>query len=468
MKMQVLSPEQIYKTMQLTQELLENVGIRVDDEEVRQVLEKRGARVDGDIVKFDKALLEELLSTVPKSYSVCGVAGDEFTIGDGKQKITGIVTDPLIIDYETGEPRLPGIDDVKNNTILNQRNDMVYAMSRMDFPVTEYTDATSTWRSLETHLLNHTKHYAIYAANYEDFMTWVDIAKMLAEYKGAEPGKLMSAAVPTLSPMALVDINCEILKQCTKLGCAVIPTTCPMAGTTSPYSIEGTMLQTNAEVISLAAVTQALSPGNPFLYASGPSVSDMRTGHDMYYTMDKMLWKIGLVELAKAYGIPSMTEMGGTLGYRYDMQSGAESMMFMQGAISSGADVISGIGSCINANGLSSEMIVIQGEWLKIAQFLAKGLSIERLERSYTSIAEQGPGGSFIMDDFTLEMLYADAFYKADLLDTAGGYEKSKSILEKAHGRVRELTQGYNSPVPGEVQEMIRRYFAGIYKRILG
>ena len=160
--MQVLSPEQIYKTMQLTQELLENVGIRVDDEEVRQVLVKRGARVDGDIVKFDKALLSELLSTVPKSYTVCGVAGDEFTIGDGRQKITGIVTDPLIIDYKTGEPRLPGMEDVKNNTILNQRNDMVYAMSRMDFPVTEYNDATSTWRSLETHLLSHTKHYLQY------------------------------------------------------------------------------------------------------------------------------------------------------------------------------------------------------------------------------------------------------------------------------------------------------------------
>ena len=107
--------------------------------------------------------------------------------------------------------------------------------------------------------------------------------------------------------MALVDINCDILKQCTRTWLyAVIPTICPMAGTTSPYSIEGTMLQTNAEGDISGGSDAGAKPGQPVpVYAAGPSVSDMRSGHDMYYTMDKMLWKLGIVELAKAYGIPS-------------------------------------------------------------------------------------------------------------------------------------------------------------------
>ncbi len=467
MKIEVLGEAKLERIKKLTEDILADIGIRVDDEQIRQVLAKRGARVEGDIVKFGKSLLYELLSTVPKSYTVQGVSAEEYTIGDGKQKIFGIVIDPFIIDYETKEPRLPSLQDVKYNTIINQKNDMVYSMSRMDFPVTEYTDATSRWRALETHLLNHTKHYTVLAANDEDFATWVKITGMLSEKTGIPVGRLLSAGVPTLSPLALVDINCSILKQSTQHGCAVIPTTCPMAGTTSPYSIEGTLLQSNAEVISLAAITQALNPGNPFLYAAGPSVSDMRTGRDMYYTVDKVLWKLGLVELAKAYGIPCTAEMGGTLGHRYDMQSGAESMMFMLAAVNSGADVIAGLGSCMNANGLSSEMMVIQGEWLKAAQFLTKGISEERIERAYGSIKEQGPGGNFFTDDLTLEMLYSDGFYKADLLDVTGGYETGKSLLEKAHGRVMEITQGYVSPVPEDVQELIKSYFADMYKKVM-
>ena len=76
------------------------------------------------------------------------------------------------------------------------------------------------------------------------------------------------------------------------------------------------------------------------------------------------------------------------------MQSGAESMMFMQGAVSSGADVIAGIGSCINANGLSSEMIANSG---RVAQDSAvpksKGLNGPKdWSALTTSIAGAGAG----------------------------------------------------------------------------
>lgn len=468
MKIQVLDEAKIEKIKTLTEDIIEEIGVRVDDEELRELAKKRGAVVDGKLVKLPRTLLKELLSTVPKTYTVSGVAGDEYSIGDGVQKIFGIVIDPFIIDYESGVPRLPRLEDVRRNTILNQKNDMVYSMSRMDFPVIEYTDATSTWRSLETHILNHTKHYTVLAANDKDFETWVDLTSMLSEKTGIPVGKLLSAGVPTLSPLALVDINCNILKQCTKHGCAVIPTTCPMAGTTSPYSVEGTLLQSNAEVVFLAAMTQLLNPGNPFLYAAGASVSDMRTGHDMYYTFDKVFWKIGSVELAKSYGIPCTAEMGGTLGHRYDMQSGAESFTFMLSAVNSGPDVIAGLGSCYNANGLSSEMIVIQQEWLRIAQYLTRGLSEENIERSFESLKAQGPGGNFMMDDLTIEMLRSDSFYKGDILDCSCGYEESKSILERAHARAEELTTGFVSPVPSDIQESIKRYFADMYKKILG
>ena len=68
---------------------------------------------------------------------------------------------------------------------------------------------------------------------------------------------------------------------------------------TSPYSVAGTLLQSNVEVIGIAALTQAARRGHPYLYASGLSVGHMRSTHDMYYTLDKVLWKTAAVQLGQ-------------------------------------------------------------------------------------------------------------------------------------------------------------------------
>ncbi len=191
----------------------------------------------------------------------------------------------------------------------------------------------------------------------------------------------------------------------------------------------------------------------------------MRTGHDLYYTLDKVLWKIAGNELAKSYGMPSTAEAGGTLSARYDMQSGAEGMLFMLSALNTGADILAGLGSCYNANGMSSEMMIIQYEWFKAARFLGRGVRADHLQQAVASIAEQGPGGNFLIDGLTLELLRSDEFFGGSLFDMSGGYEPAPSLLENAHRRAEELTADYVSPVPEKIQENLRRYFHDLYKK---
>ena len=148
------------------------------------------------------------------------------------------------------------------------------------------------------------------------------------------------------------------------------------------------------------------------------------------------------------------------------MQSGAESMLFMLTAQNSGADIISGLGSCYNANGLSSEMIVIQSEWLKAAKYLGHGISTEYLEEGIESIKTQGPGGNFLTDDLTIKNLRSNEFFAGNLFDTSGGYETAPTLLRNAHTKVEELTSGYKSPVPENIQEGLKRYFHDLYKKM--
>lgn len=468
MRIQVLNEGQIQRIKELTEQAIENIGFKVENTELLKIASKAGAIVDFDsrIVKIPAELLRELLSKVPKSFTLRTIDNSEYIIGNGSQYIAAIVTDPWIIDYETKEKRRPSLQDVLRNTILIQKNKQVAAVSRMDFPVTEYNDATSSWRALEIHLLNHAKHYNVYPGCLEDFMIWLEIAEILAQGGDLARSNLISVAVAVVSPLTLQEFNCRVLLEATARNFTVIPTICPMAGTTSPYSKDSTLLQGNIENIFIAALTQMVNPGNPFIYSFGPSVSNMKTGHDLYYTVDKVLWKIAAVELGKSYSIPTIAECGGTLSHRYDMQSGAESMLFMLSAVCSGADMIAGVGSCCNANGLSSEMIVIQSEWLKAAEFLKRGLSTDYLEEGLESIRNQGPGGNFLIDDLTLKLLRSGEFFSSELFDMSGGYEAAPSILENAHRRVEELVAGYKSPVPEKIQEDLRRYFHDLYRKL--
>jgi trimethylamine:corrinoid methyltransferase-like protein len=183
--------------------------------------------------------------------------------------------------------------------------------------------------------------------------------------------------------------------------------------------------------------------------------------------MDKVLWKIAAVELAKSYNIPVSSECGGTMTYRYDQQNGAEGMIFMLAAQNSRSDILTGFGSCHNANGMSAEMIMIQSAWLDASKHLSKGIATDNRCKGIDSIKNIGAGGSFLTDDLTIEMLYSDEFLSEGLFDFSGDYEEAPSLLEKAHQKTEELVKNYSSPVPEKVQEELKSYFEKLYHKVL-
>ncbi|HOZ49590.1 MAG TPA: trimethylamine methyltransferase family protein [Candidatus Hydrogenedentes bacterium] len=463
----VLSDADIERLEDAAETLLAEVGFRVMHRGLLTALAKAGANVDepNGTVRLPSALLHELIRTVPASYTIRW-GGGEAVIGGDHQHCNAIVTDPWIIDYETRRPRRPCLEDVRRHSIIAQRLERVVSTGRMDFPVTDIADATSSLRALETHLLHYAKHYAVYVTSLESFDQWLDIAAIIRDGNGLDPGDFMSAAIAVLSPLTLTEMNGDLLERTCAHGMAVIPTICPMAGTTSPYTLAATLVQGHAENLFVAALTQIVRPGNPFLYAFGPSVTDLRSGRDRYYTLDKVLWKAASVQLARACAFPVAAECGGSMTYRYDQQSGAEGMLFMLAAQASNANLLCGIGSCHNAIGMSGEMMIVQTEWLAAAEFLGRGIPIHDSRLGLDSLRNAGPGGHFLTDDLTLDGMHEGEFFSSALLDLVGG-EDSPSLLDRAHDEVEALVADAESPLPGDVQENLRRYFHDEYDRLL-
>lgn len=466
--MKKLLPGQIEEIQRATEDILENIGVRVMHDGLLQRARAAGARVDetSGIVRIPTPLLRELLAQVPSQYQIADLEGAEFTVGGDSQGCVAIVTDPWIIDYQTQRPRRPNLEDLRRHTIIAQTLEPVVAVSRMDFPVTDFDGPTSSLRALEEHLLFYTKHIYVLPTSLESFEQWLEIGHVLTRGQDLAQSKLITVGIPMLSPLALTEMNADLLLGACANNFPVVSTICPMAGTTGPYNKIGTLLLGNAENVFLAALAQIIRPGHPYLYTLGPSRTDMLSGGDMYYTLDKVLWKLGAAQMGQSYHMPVTSECGGTMTYRYDQQNGAEGMLFMLAAYESKADILAGIGSCYNANGMSAEMMVIHVAWLEAAKFLSRGMDTDALDLAVESINRVGPGGHYLADDLTLELLRSDEFFASDLFDHSGHYGPHPSLLERAHQKVEKMVTDFESPVPGQVREDLRRYFHDEYKKL--
>ena len=238
-----------------------------------------------------------------------------------------------------------------------------------------------------------------------------------------------------------------------------------MAGTTAPYSVAGTALVANIESLLPTLLAQVYKPGHPVLYAVGPSVTDMRSGNDLYYRTEKMLFKTIACQMARYYKLPISGEAGGTLTHRPDMQNGAESMMYLLASMAGGQNVIGGLGSLHNANGMSAEQIVMQCGLVDMAEFVARGVDTSDRKFAVDSIASVGPGGNFLTDALTIDLLRSDEFFDSRHLDLTGGYVAgAPGIFEKAHAEVEDRIGNHRSTVPEAVRDAVRSFCQAKYQ----
>ena len=465
MRIHEFSKEQITRIRGKIEQTLWDIGLRVDLPEVREACAAAGAQIRGDRVHFPKDVLNKLMSLAPKAYEIRSAYGRSWTVGGGSQLMAGIVIDPWINDPETGVRR-PCMEDLLTNLKLMEHYDEIAMVSRMDFPVTDYEGDISSYKALEQFFLNYGKHISAYCTSVESLQEYFELGQAILGDTPLKDSGLMTVAVATLSPLAVTEINCRLLLEAVKYNLPIIPTTCPMAGTTSPYTLIGTFIQGMAEVVGLCAITQAVNPGNPYLMAYGPSVSSLLDGHDMYYTMEKPLWKLAATEISKDYGLPYLAECGGNTPAGFDMQTGAESMIQMLSAVGSGADVLAGVGSCYNANGLSAENIVIGMTLKRASDFMCRGILFDQLEESMQSMEEQKDTGYFLMDDVTLDNMRSGEFFSDPVLNMAGEFKEEPGMLQRARAVIEKVKKDYICPVPAPAQEKIRAYFAEkIYPR---
>jgi trimethylamine---corrinoid protein Co-methyltransferase len=464
----VLSDTEIETIHERTLEVFEKIGIRITHSEALQRLAEAGALIEepSGLVRMDRCLVRELLDRAPSFALETGLNGKRMEAGGDHRYYLSLVLDPYIVPYG-GKPRRPVLEDIRRHTIIGESLDRISSMMRMQFPVADVPEPDSYFKTMEVFLHHTTKHTAIYPTSEENCRDWMDVMSVIAEAAGVdvETTPLMSIAMAVTSPMQIHAANIEIMKMAMARCYPIISTVCPMAGTTAPYSLAGTTLASNVEALAAVLITQVYKPGHPVFYSSGPSVTDMRTGHDLYYKAEKMIFKLAATQMGKFYHLPISGEAGGSLSYRADVQNGAESMAYLLASVAGGQNIIGGLGSFHNANGMSAEQIIMQCGLVDMAEYCARGMDVSAAKLGFDSLQRVQPGGNFLTDDLTLGQLRGNEFFESPYMDLTGGYsDGAPSMHEIAHQTAVDLVANHVPTVPHQVVEAVTRFFADKYQ----
>jgi trimethylamine---corrinoid protein Co-methyltransferase len=468
MDLKVMSDADIERFHQKTLEVLENVGIKIAHDEALKKLAKAGAKVNetSQIAKLPAKMVQELLSQAPSLAVATGINDRQLSFGGSNRYYGSIVLDPFINDYNDGL-RPPKLDDLRKHVIVSESLDRVSTSQRMQQPVTDVPEPDCYLKTMEVFLSNTSKHVVAMPTSVENCHEWLEVTSVIADAAGLGTDKtpLLTLAMAVTSPLQIHHINVEIMKMAIEKGYPIVPTICPMAGATSPYSVAGTALQGSVESLAAILLAQLYKPGHPVYYTFAPSVADMRSGHDLYYKAEKMTWKIMCCQMGKFYNLPISHETGGSLTHLPDIQNGAESFAYILASVCCGQHKFGGLGSLGNANAMSAEQMIMQAGLLDMAEYLAQGVDLSDYKFAMDSIASVGPGGSYLVDELTLDLLHSDEFFNSPYFDLSGGYIKgTPGMYEIAHQQVEDFVANYSPAVPDKVRTAIKNFFKDKYQ----
>lgn len=467
---QPLSVEQIQRIHEASLTLLDSIGIHVENKEARTLYQQGGARVDGPSVYIPPSMVEAALNKVPSKVLLAGRDPAQDVVLEGKRVYAGTGGSPtMVLD--------PGADSVRPGTLrdlvhfarladaLEHCDLITIPLHPTDVPV-EHAPVNRFYACLA----NSTKHIMSnvqgHAGSTSEARQVIEMGEMLAGGRDALRMRPVISAVTSwmVSPLHVDTGVTDILVAWCRHGLPLVLSSAPMAGSTSPVTLAGTLTQLNAEQLSGIVLTQLVRPGTPVLAGYIPGVADMRGGGYLGGAVEFGMMQAAAAQLAHFYRVPIYGSGGMTDSKVPDAQAGYEKMATFLPAAMGGCNYIHhAIGMITNMSAASLEQAVIDDEIVGMAMRLLRGIEVSEDTLALAAIRRVGPKGHYLMDAHTLQFMRSELFYPplADRQNRAM-WEASgrQEIRLRAVARAQRLLGDHQAPgLPPEIDEAIRARF---------
>ena len=389
-------------------QILAETGIHVPNQAALEIFRQAGASLDGERVRLSRGLVEDGLASVPHTVLLAGRDSAQDLLLSGQLVHFGTGGSPsFVLTPGTNQARQATLQDVADLALLAER------LNDVDFFVLPVTPSDLPLPAIAVN-----RFYAALAHTHKHIMGG------LIDLQGAqdvfELGVLLAGSAEALrqrpfiscmtswmiSPLTFDPHVTDILTFWSKKGLPVALSSAPMAGSTSPITLAGTLTQLNAEQLAGIAYTQLVRKGAPVLAGYIPGQMNLRSGGYLGGTPEFALMQAGAAQLARFYDVPIYCSAGMTDSKIPDEQAGYEKMLTLLLTALSGASFIHhAVGMLENMNLVSYEQMVLDNDIVQMVKRVLAGIETSPAHLAVEAIQRVGPGSHYLEDEHTLQFM---------------------------------------------------------------
>lgn len=367
---------------QRAEELLEQRGVTIDHPELCTALAEKGCLVDGQNVRFPRALIAQAVSAVPASFTLYSPSGEhdmEFPHPNG-----GFYT-----RTNTGAPNYRTPDGPVHSIQLDEAETwftLTNSLPNIDFVAlpsvagAENVPAEAVdLYALERALRVSKKHIWIQPYETESVQGLIEMSAAAAggsdKLREKPIVSFIACSVPLLS---FKHMDAEILLRCAQAGVPVQPCSLPTAGANAPVTAQGTALVCCAEVLAMIVMLELLCPGLPVIATPLPFSMDMMTTYSLQSAPEITLCRLMCMQFfEEGYNIRAHTYATGTDSLTLDGQNMIERTSLAHMLALSGCSVMGGAGQIETAKTNCPLTLITDDEIFGIVQRMRQGVVVD-------------------------------------------------------------------------------------------
>ena len=393
--------------------LLQEIGVRVMEPRVLGLLRDAGLSIEDDLVRFDRAFVDEQVAKAPREFVVH--ARDpkrSVVVGGANVVIAPTGGQPFVLDLD-GDRRYPTYDDYVTLTKLTHAAAPIHATCS---GIVECDDLPVVSRHL--HMDRATirysdKPYFAVGADAATSRDSVDLAAIAFGGRDAIAARpVCLGIVNPISPLQYDERMAGSLFEYVDGGQALVLMPYLLAGATAPLGIAGAVAQAAAEALAGAAIAQTIRPGNPTVFGTYIVEIDMHSGLPIFGTPGAALAVLSAGQLARRYGLPFRAGGAFTDQPSSSVRATQDSLLSLWPSLLAGANVIlHGAGWLDGSLSTGLQKMAEDVEALaRLEGVFASPLDLSDEGLSLDAFREVGPGGIFLGAEHTLRLLHAGAY----------------------------------------------------------
>jgi trimethylamine--corrinoid protein Co-methyltransferase len=447
---EVMDGSQVERIDAASMDILENVGVVFRDEIALADWRAAGAKVVGETVYLDRALVRDLISTIPTSFT--------YHARDPQKNVALGGRNSIFVPM-TGAPYLRDLDDVRRNPMMadlamfHKLAHMMPSLHSSAHHIVEPYDHPISQRHLRitySSMKHSDKTFMGMTTSPKNTEDMLDMCAILFGEEFMETHPVTTGNCNGNSPLVWDETMLGAMRALCKRNQPVLCSPFVLGGANTPASVAVSVAQLNAEALSALAYTQVIRRGAPAIYGHYLSTVSMKSGAPMAGTPEISLMNFMIGQMARFYDVPWRTS--NTLGgaKTFDAQAGYESATTLSAVMHAGANYIWHSAGW-NEAGMhcSIAKFIVDAEQCAMAYRMAEGPNWNDFDEAFSAVSDIGPGGHYLGHQHTQDN-FQSAYFMPEMFDNNSieqwQAEGSVEITERALIHARKLLSEYQEP----------------------